>query len=164
MVCGYEVSALERVEKWKESKRPAESDIERFKHLSGLGGGPGYSSGCGSSSDDALATKVMTEQGVDEILHMKMLESIVDAEEPATMVLATGDANVAEYSPGFMKMVERALHKGWNVELVAWRESMSGAYRNKAFQKKWQAQFMIVELDDFQEDLLAFYTDNLALR
>lgn len=161
-ICGYEVSALERVEKWKEAKRSSESDIERFRRLNGLGTGAGYTSGCGSSSDDALATKVITEQGVDEILHMKMLESIVDAEKPATMVLATGDANVAEYSPGFMKMVERALLKGWKVELVAWRESMSGAYRNKAFLKKWQAQFMILELDDFQEDLLALYSDGYA--
>jgi hypothetical protein len=95
---------------------------------------------------------------VDEILHMKMLESMIDTDLPSTMVLATGDAAVAEYSSGFLRNVERALERGWKVELVAWRRSMSYAYRDKAFRKKWAGQFTIVELDDFQEELLGIYT------
>ncbi|ELR08231.1 hypothetical protein VC83_04527 [Pseudogymnoascus destructans] len=151
--CGYEVSALERVEKFKGAK---ESDIEKYKRL---GGANGNNTSSGSGGEAPLnAFKTVTEQGVDEILHMKMLESMVDTEYPSTMVVATGDAAVAEYSSGFLRNVERALERGWKVELVAWKLSMSYAYRDKAFAKKWAKQFTIVELDDFQEELLGIYT------
>lgn len=151
--CGYEVSALERVEKFKEAK---ESDIEKYRRL---GGANGNTTSSGSGGEAPLnAFKTVTEQGVDEILHMKMLESMIDTDRPSTMVLATGDAAVAEYSSGFLRNVERALERGWKVELVAWRRSMSYAYRDKAFTKKWAGQFTIVELDDFQEELLGIYT------
>lgn len=150
--CGYEVSALERVEKFKEAK---ESDIEKYKRL----GANGNITSSGSGGEAPLnAFKTVTEQGVDEILHMKMLESMVDTDYPSTMVVATGDAAVAEYSSGFLRNVERALERGWKVELVAWKRSMSYAYRDKAFAKKWAGQFTIVELDDFQEELLGIYT------
>lgn len=156
--CGYEVSALERVEKFKEAKVfKGGSDIEIYQRLYGIG--TGYTSS-GSSSEAPLNTfKTVTEQGVDEILHMKMLESIVDTKEPSTMVLATGDAAAAEYSDGFLRNVERALEKGWKVELVSWKDSMSGAYRDREFRRKWAGKFMVVELDDFQEELLEVYTD-----
>lgn len=151
--CGYEVSALERVEKFKEAK---ESDIEKYRRL-GRANGNNTSSGSGGEAP-LNAFKTVTEQGVDEILHMKMLESMVDTDYPSTMVVATGDAAVAEYSSGFLRNVERALERGWKVELVAWKRSISYAYRDKAFAKKWAGQFTIVELDDFQEELLGIYT------
>lgn len=151
--CGYEVSALERVEKFKEAK---ESDIEKYKRL---GRASGYNTSSGSGGEAPLnAFKTVTEQGVDEILHMKMLESMVDTDYPSTMVVATGDAAAAEYSSGFLRNVERALERGWKVEIVAWKHSMSYAYRDKAFARKWAGQFTIVELDDFQEELLGIYT------
>lgn len=100
----------------------------------------------------------MAEQGVDEILQMKMLESFFDAPEPTTVVLASGDAAEAEFSGGFLKNVERALSKGWNVEVVAWNHGLSRDYRNRDFVKKWGEKFKIIELDDFAEELLAVYT------
>jgi hypothetical protein len=104
-----------------------------------------------------VGVRKVAEQGVDEILHMKMLESIVDTAHPSTMVLATGDAAEAEYSSGFLRNVERALEKGWKVELVAWRASMSYSYRSKEFVEKWKGKFMVLELDDFAECLLGDY-------
>lgn len=98
------------------------------------------------------------EQGVDEILHMKMLQSVVDAPRPGTMVLATGDAAEAEFSDGFFSNVERALKQGWNVELIGWKNNISSAWRDKAFEKRWTAgQFRIIELDDVAEELLGWY-------
>lgn len=157
--CGYEVSTLERVEKFKEAKVFKGSDIEIYQSLCYTG--TGYTSS-GSSSEAPLNTfKTVTEQGVDEILHMKMLESIVDTKEPSTMVLATGDAAAAEYSDGFLRNVERALEKGWKVELVSWRDCMSSAYKNRDFRRKWKDKFTVLELDEFQEELLEVYTDGL---
>ena len=70
-----------------------------------------------------------------------------------TMVLATGDAAEAEYSSGFLRMVERALKKGWNVELAAWAANISMEYRKLASKSKYAGQFRIIELNDYAEEL-----------
>lgn len=94
------------------------------------------------------------EQGVDEILHLKMCQSIIDTEVPSTMVLATGDGAVAEMSDGFLAHVERALKKGWKVELISWGQQINSGYRKRQFRSKWAEQFTIIELDEFLEDLI----------
>ncbi|KAI8939188.1 hypothetical protein NX059_005021 [Plenodomus lindquistii] len=118
-------------------------------------------SGSGSDSETGPAPAPKTpsapkwvEQGVDEILHLKMCQSIIDTEVPSTMVLATGDGAEAEMSDGFLAHVERALKKGWKVELISWRQQTNGGYKNRKFRAKWAEQFQIIELDDFLEDLI----------
>lgn len=83
-----------------------------------------------------------------------MLESLVDTDKPATIVLATGDAAEAEYSGGFLRMVERALQKGWSVELVSFAMNTSFAYKRKEFRAKWGAQFRTINLEDYVEEML----------
>lgn len=120
------------------------------------------SSGSGSDSEtgpSAVTPKTPSapkwvEQGVDEILHLKMCQSIIDTEVPSTMVLATGDGAVAEMSDGFLAHVERALKKGWKVELISWGQQINGGYRRRQFRAKWAEQFTIIELDEFLEDLI----------
>ena len=152
---GYETNILDRVHKAKELTP------RQKKYMNGNGNGVGTTqSGTGSGSETTAATATQyapekwVEQAVDEILHLKMMESIIDASEPAIMVLATGDAAEAEYSGGFLKMVERALAKGWRVELASFRHNTSWAYKRKEFRGKWGEKFGIVELDDFVEVLL----------
>ncbi|KAF2030807.1 hypothetical protein EK21DRAFT_100124 [Setomelanomma holmii] len=117
-------------------------------------------SGSGSDSETGAATPKTpsapkwVEQGVDELLHLKMCQSLLDTEIPSTMVLATGDGAEAEMSDGFLAHVERALRKGWKVELVTWRQQTNGGYKRRAFRQKWGEQFTILELDDFLEDLV----------
>lgn len=119
-------------------------------------------SGNGSGSDSETSQPTPTtpsapkwvEQGVDEILHLKMCQSIIDTEVPTTMVLATGDGAEAEHSDGFLAHVERALKKGWKVELVSWKQQTNGGYKNKRFRTKWGDQFKIIELDDYVESLI----------
>ena len=180
---GYETCILDKVFKSKEL-------TERQRRFAARGNvGSGYTAG-GSGSDTAAAVTAVAnvngkttaigsppqqpkwvEQAVDEILHLKLLESIVDTHIPAlaetsasatstaprtaapTMVLATGDAAEAEYSPGFMKMVERALLKGWNVEVAAWSASVSMGYRRMEKAAVWGERFKIIELDDYSEEL-----------
>ncbi|KAF1848604.1 uncharacterized protein K460DRAFT_364601 [Cucurbitaria berberidis CBS 394.84] len=118
-------------------------------------------SGSGSDSETGPAPAPKTpsapkwvEQGVDEILHLKMCQSIIDTEAPSTMILASGDGAEAEMSDGFLAHVERALKRGWKVELISWRQQTNGGYRNKKFRTKWADSFRIIELDDFLEDLI----------
>lgn len=108
----------------------------------------------GSETNITGRPEKWVEQAVDEILHLKILESLIDADTPSTMILATGDAAEAEYSGGFMKMVERALDKGWRIELVSFAANTSGLYKRKQFRSKWAAMFKWVQLDDFVEDLV----------
>ena len=140
---GYETNILERVQKFKtflgRERRPRNNT-------------PGPSSGSDSYATQGQVKNV--EQAVDEILHLKMSQSIIDSERPSTMVLATGDAAEAEYSDGFLRTVERALKKGWKVELVAFRENTSFAYRKPWWTTQWGSSFTIIELDDYAELLL----------
>ena len=112
----------------------------------------------GTDSPAIGGTRRRVEQGVDEILHLKIAQSVIDCDTPSTIVLASGDAAEAEYSDGFLKMLERALRKGWKVELVAFKSNVSSAYRKEAWRRQWQASFSIIELDEFAENL-ALMTD-----
>lgn len=146
---GYEISILDRVHKAKELTP------RQTKYKNGnTGTGTGSGSETTAAAVQCASEKKWVEQAVDEILHLKMMESVVDAAEPATMVLATGDAAEAEYSGGFLKMVERALGKGWKVELASFRHNTSMSYRKKEFSQRWGEAFRMVELDDFVEMLL----------
>ncbi|KAK4913983.1 hypothetical protein LTR28_013715, partial [Elasticomyces elasticus] len=51
-------------------------------------------------------------------------------------------------------MVERALKKGWRVELVSWTANISSMYTRHAFREKWGDKFRVVLLDDYAEELL----------
>ncbi|KAJ5353188.1 hypothetical protein N7452_002162 [Penicillium brevicompactum] len=142
---GYETNILDRVQKVKHIT-PRRNKIRKYpaSDSCGISGGP---------ETVAASGERWVEQGVDEILHLKILESLVDTDEPATIVLATGDAAVAEFSGGFMKMVERALQRGWIVELVSFAQGTSYAYRKKEFRAQWGDRFHIIELDPYVEEL-----------
>ncbi|KAE9369422.1 hypothetical protein N431DRAFT_560249 [Stipitochalara longipes BDJ] len=153
---GYEVSMLERVEKLKRSTP------RRKKH--GSGNGYATTSGQSSGSETPFAgVSVVAEQGVDEILQMKLLESLVDTHDPSTIVLASGDAAEAEFSGGFLKCVERALSNGWKVEVIAWGDGLSREYRSRCFAERWTGRFKVIELDDFCEEMLALYISKHSL-
>lgn len=143
---GYETNILDRVQKVK-YQTPRQVKYRRPNAASSA-------DTSGSSETNSRPGERWVEQGVDEILHLKILESVIDTEEPATIVLATGDAAEAEYSGGFMRMVERALQRGWNIELVSFWQITSYAYRKKEFRAKWRARFRLIKLDDYIEELL----------
>jgi hypothetical protein len=153
--CGYEVNVLDRVLK---NKDPTPTKKKREGKGNGYATTSGYSSG---SDGTYMMRKQVAEQAVDEILHMKLLESLVDTQQPSTIVLASGDAAEAEYSGGFLKNVERALTKGWKVELVAWSSGLSRDYTSKEFLRRWKGRFSIILLDDFSEELLALYPNTI---
>ncbi len=65
------------------------------------------------------------EQGVDEILHMKIANAILDFDPPQTLVVATGDGRVSEFGTGFITQIRRALKKAWDVEVWSWGETLN---------------------------------------
>jgi hypothetical protein len=146
---GYELNILERVCKPQPVGAP--------KKKRG-GTGSGYATSGSASELPSTFRTAFIEQGVDEILQMKLLESLVDTNKPSIVVLASGDAAEAEFSGGFLKNVERALEKGWKVELVAWKDGLNAEYRSEKFLKRWEGKFKIIELDEFCEEMLGLYT------
>lgn len=69
------------------------------------------------------------EEAVDELLQLKLLQTILDT-PPATIVLATGDGASSQFNPdGFIGCVKRAVDRGWRVELVAWDEGVNRVWR-----------------------------------
>ncbi|KAI8957195.1 hypothetical protein F5Y11DRAFT_352808 [Daldinia sp. FL1419] len=105
-------------------------------------------------SDDVTYEVRNGEQGVDENLHLNMMDSMWDnMSNPGTMVLATGDAAEAEFSGGFLQYAIRALEKGWKLELVTWKRPLSSAWTDPKFMKKYEHQFSIIFLDEFLEEL-----------
>lgn len=95
------------------------------------------------------------EQGVDELLQLKLHQAIADADQVpqnATIILATGDGNVGQFNEdGFIGCVRTALKKGWKVELYAWEGSLS-----KAWMREFGGndRFVIHALDRFVMDLM----------
>lgn len=103
------------------------------------------------------------EQGVDEILHLHMMNSILDGmQEPGSMILATGDAAQAEFSEGFLEYATRALSQGWNLELVTWKSTISSSWVNPTFRGKYGERFRVIYLDEFLGELNADLSPLLA--
>ncbi|KAF3010776.1 hypothetical protein E8E13_007762 [Curvularia kusanoi] len=155
---GYESILQEQVfiSRDDSDKKKFFDDVKRlgWHKAQQLRSGSGSDSETGPPAPKTPSAPRWVEQGVDEILHLKMCQSILDTDVPSTMVLATGDGAEAEMSDGFLAHVERALKRGWKVELISWRQQTNGGYRNKKFRTKWGDQFKIIELDDFVEDLI----------
>lgn len=68
------------------------------------------------------------EQGVDEMLHLKIANALLDHSPPQTLVLVTGDGRTSTFNTGFPQQVTRALKCGWGVEVWSWREQLSGNF------------------------------------
>ncbi|KAG0293977.1 hypothetical protein BGZ96_001961 [Linnemannia gamsii] len=103
----------------------------------------GSGSGSGSGGGGAQA-----EQGVDELLHLKMLETLLD-HEPATIVLASGDGNDSEFGGGgFYAVIRRALDRGWHVEVVSWEDQLSGVYLDLALEYGYSCEHKLASTPD----------------
>lgn len=62
------------------------------------------------------------EIAVDEIIHNKMMERMLDV-EPQHIVLLTGDGSGYLEGKGFIKQLERAIKHGWTIEVISWDHS-----------------------------------------
>ncbi|XXH01164.1 large subunit of alpha-aminoadipate reductase [Hypoxylon texense] len=152
---GYRMNIFGRVLKRKEclvkSKRKGKNSPHLSHHFD-----LAATSGDDMSEDSTIGMYEMRngEQGVDENLHLNMMESLFERQSnPGTIVLATGDAARAEFSAGFLVYASRLLDAGWNVELVAWKKALSLSWTSAEFTEKYHGRFNIIFLDEFLEEL-----------
>jgi hypothetical protein len=68
------------------------------------------------------------EQGVDELLQLKIAYVLIDYGPPQTLILGTGDGGAGEFDTSFERQVSRALKCGWDVEVWSWGMQLSGRF------------------------------------
>ena len=91
------------------------------------------------------------EQGVDEILHLKMGNVILDHQLPQTMAILSGDGSVSEYGTSFPGQAKRALQNGWDVEIYSWSPGLSPAFH--PLSNDFSNRVTIIELDPHYQKL-----------
>ncbi|KIK63969.1 hypothetical protein GYMLUDRAFT_71434 [Collybiopsis luxurians FD-317 M1] len=108
------------------------------------------------------------EQGVDELLQLKLHQVLASIDGPppknSTIILATGDGNVGQFNEdGFLGGVRTALRRGWNVELYAWEGGLSRAWKREFGEgSEWagsgsKSTFRVVGMEQFGSELVEIY-------
>lgn len=73
------------------------------------------------------------EQGVDELLHLKIANCLLDHDpRDHVLIVATGDGRESDFGTGFSTQIERALKRGWKVELWSWKPTINTCYKRLA--------------------------------
>ncbi|RHZ84680.1 hypothetical protein Glove_78g45 [Diversispora epigaea] len=170
---GYEVSVLKRVRRNSfdnnnnnsnaAAQQQSESSISTTTITTSNTSATTNNTSSSSSSSSNAGTgghqastqfEMEKEQCVDELLHLKILESLLDYKAPATLVLASGDGKDAEYfQGGFHKCIIKALERGWKVEVISWQRQLSANFLRKKFLSKWTGLYHVVFLDWFAKEL-----------
>ena len=71
------------------------------------------------------------EQAVDDVLHAQMLAAVSNNyPSPRTLVLLSGDGGRNNERTNFPEVIERAMLRGWSVEVWAWAATTSSVYKN----------------------------------
>ncbi|WVR05491.1 hypothetical protein IAU60_002509 [Kwoniella sp. DSM 27419] len=149
---GWEVSVLKRVELYEDEVTDPTSMKVNARAQSRISG------------HGDVGLRRYREQGVDEILHLKILQvlnqkgvSVDKSSGTPTLVLATGDARGGQFNlDGFPGAVREALKRGWNVELWSFTAGLSRAWKETARRERWHelGKFTIWALDDWAEQLV----------
>lgn len=72
----------------------------------------------------------LVEQGVDELLHLKIANALLDYSPPQTLVLGTGDGSRSTFGTSFRDQVVRALRLKWSVRVHSWKAQLSRKLRD----------------------------------
>lgn len=93
----------------------------------------------------------LTEQAVDEMLHLKMANATLDHPAPQTMVIASGDGRLSDYKTSFPNQAEKALKAGWNVEVWSWQAQLTNRY--DALCRDYPGQVIVTLLDPYYRSI-----------
>ena len=91
------------------------------------------------------------EQAVDEVLHLKMADLLLDVDPPETLALLSGNGHTSEFQSSFPAHVQRALDRGWDVEVYSWECSMNHRVYDPILAGHENAKF--IPLDDFYRNM-----------
>jgi hypothetical protein len=72
---------------------------------------------------------MLEEQGVDELLHLKIANVLLDNQAPQTLVIVTGDGARSDFGTSFTEYVRRASRLGWDTVVWSWSRNLSPRYK-----------------------------------
>jgi hypothetical protein len=72
----------------------------------------------------------LVEQSVDEAIHLRISNLLLDEDTPGTIVVATGDGAQTDQGCSFTDQVVRAAKRGWKVEVWSWQSQLSNRLRD----------------------------------
>lgn len=98
------------------------------------------------------------EVAVDEAIQLQMANKLLDIDSPETIVLLTGDGSGYNDDRGFIKQLERAIRKGWKIEVVSWDIGC-----NRRLKKFAQENGIYKPLEDVYEKVTFFNNKRWAL-
>jgi hypothetical protein len=82
----------------------------------------------------------LVEQGVDEMLHLKIANAVLDHKSmPQTLTIVSG------YDTSFPRQAERALKWDWNVEVWSWGDGLTKKY--EGLQRSYPGRVAVKTLD-----------------
>lgn len=94
----------------------------------------------------------LSEQGVDEAIHLRIGNILLDAEEPGMIVVATGDGAQTAQGCSFTDQVIRAAKRGWKVEIWSWRVQLSPRLRDTRI--KYPDLVTVLMLDEWYRSVV----------
>lgn len=117
--------------------------------------------------ETALAKRVehnekTKEQGVDELIHLRMADALLFHEPPQTMILVTGDGKEGQFGTSFTRYVKQALKRGWNVEIWSWKKQLSPNLKNTRLNQIREGQLSIFEFDSLYMRLVFISGNGVA--
>jgi hypothetical protein len=68
---------------------------------------------------------ILREQTVDEMLHLRIANTILGQASPETLILLSGDGRPSKTGTSFPGQLRYALLRGWNVEVYSWRAGLN---------------------------------------
>ncbi|KAG7095044.1 hypothetical protein E1B28_005834 [Marasmius oreades] len=125
-----------------------------------------------STPGQGVARVRYREQGVDELLQLKLHQALASIDGPppkgSTIILATGDGNAGQFNEdGFLGSVRTALKRGWKVELYAWEGGLSKAWKREfGDSSEWGTRgcaygdgprFKVIGMEQFGSELVEIY-------
>lgn len=95
---------------------------------------------------------ILREQTVDEMLHLRIANTILRCRNPETIVLLSGDGRVSKTGTSFPEQLRFALERDWNVEVYSWRVSYN-SIRYGQLKTEFPNQVQVCLLDDYYYSL-----------
>ncbi len=94
----------------------------------------------------------LIEQGVDEAIHLKIANLLLDTENPEILIIATGDGKDTEQGSSFTQQVRRAAKRGWKVEIWSWDSQLSKRLRDTRLE--FADQVTVFRLDKWYRSIV----------
>lgn len=98
---------------------------------------------------------------VDELLHGKIMETLLYSNEPGNIIICTGDGKTSDYTDNsFYKICIKALTMKWKITIISWKNQLNKNYilgielYNILKDTNIKKHYKILYLDNYAEEII----------